>query len=444
MELNSAYVIIADDFTGAADAAVQFAARESPARLVIDWHEKEVFKDAIAALVVDTDTRFLSPAMAYNRVFDVTKALYNAGARKYYKKIDSTLRGNPSEEIAAVLDAGGFRFAIIAPATPRNERIVKDGICYVRGAPLASSFAGKDPFTPVLTSHLRKIFQGHFGNAIAELPLSIVREGKKAIENKIKSGLDNGARIFIADAETMGDLEEIAHLDTSNGGLFVGSSGLAEALSEGKNSLINPKTAGIPGFLPHKMLFVTGSITAMSIAQTKRLISTGVSELVVDCEALIKDAERERRRLEDLLERQPFDRPLLVRTTSPKSGKDENNESITSNTMREQRAKISNFVGALTKYVIQRRKPELLFASGGDTAARIIEALGTTSIDFSMEILPGIPFGTFYSKAIQQKLYFVSKAGEFGNLDSLVTIMRKFTLNETGNTIEPISKAGYS
>jgi len=427
MELNSSWIVIADDFTGAADSSVQFATAEKPARLVLDWHDKRALGNSIAALVVDTDSRFLSAHAAYQRVYDATKALSDARSSRYYKKIDSTLRGNPADEIAAVLEAGQFRFAVVTPAMPKNERIVREGICYVRGVPLASSFAARDPFTPVTTSQVSKVFERRFGNQIRELPLSVVRSGREVLEREVRASLANGARLFIADAEAMADLDTITSLRKIEGGLFAGSAGLAEALAVKRDIWEVAESGPRLKCAPREMLFVVGSITGMSIAQADKLAASGVGELVVDCDALLRDPDSEHRKLVELLSRLPDDLPILIRTTAPDIGDLSELSHGTDARIKEYGASISRFVGKFTSEVVQARKPKFLFATGGDTAARIAGSLGAASIDFTQEILPGMPFGSFYSDSTQQQLHFVSKAGDFGDCDSLITIRTKLT-----------------
>ncbi len=427
MELNSSWIVIADDFTGAADSSVQFATADKPARLVLDWHNKRALGNSIAALVVDTDSRFLSSHSAYQRVYDATLALSGVRSARYFKKIDSTLRGNPADEIAAVLEAGQFKFAIVTPSMPKNERIVREGICYVRGVPLASSFAARDPFTPVTTSRVSKIFERRFGNKIRELPLSVIHSGREALEREVRASLANGSRLFIADAEVMDDLETITSLRSIEGGLFAGSAGLAEALAVKRGAWEVAESGPRMKFAPGEMLFVVGSITAMSIAQADKLAGSGVGELVVDCDALLHDPDAEERRLDQVLNQQPENVPILIRTTAPNID-DLNEISLgTDARIKEFGASISRFVGNFTSKVVRARKPKFLFASGGDTAARVAGSLGAASIDFTREILPGMPFGRFYSDSAQQELHFVSKAGDFGNCDSLVTIRTMLT-----------------
>ena len=62
-------LIIADDFTGALDTGVQFAARGAATRVVTDpAFDFAGVDDSVQVLVMDAETRHLSPEDAYSVV----------------------------------------------------------------------------------------------------------------------------------------------------------------------------------------------------------------------------------------------------------------------------------------------------------------------------------------------------------------------------------------
>jgi len=80
-------------------------------------------------------------------------------------------------------------------------------------------------------------------------------------------------------------------------------------------------------------------------------------------------------------------------------------------------------MGELALEVAQRRSVRFLFAMGGDTAARIVASLGVDYIDFTDEILPGLPYGLCRSRALGMDLDFACKSGGFGAMDALVQVL---------------------
>ena len=116
-------LLIADDLTGACDAAVHFAHAvvllagppPSDARL----------------LAISTGSRDLLPS----EIRRAWAAAAQIPADLIFKKIDSTLRGDIALEIAAALDAFHCDAAVVCPAYPKLHRIVRDGFLHVTSAP---------------------------------------------------------------------------------------------------------------------------------------------------------------------------------------------------------------------------------------------------------------------------------------------------------------------
>ena len=141
-------LIIADDFTGALDTGVQFAAHGIKTRVVVGADAALTHQDA-DVLVVDTETRHLPAAQAYAAVAELVKRAKGAGVTYLYKKTDSALRGNVGAELAALLENSGSRRLAFLPAFPQMDRVTKNGVQYIGGVPVTESPFGVDPFEPV-------------------------------------------------------------------------------------------------------------------------------------------------------------------------------------------------------------------------------------------------------------------------------------------------------
>jgi uncharacterized protein YgbK (DUF1537 family) len=136
--MDPRWLIIADDLTGAADSAIAFAKRRLPAR--VTWgvpHVEGPGNDV--AVAFDADTRQLPGPAAARRHWEIVQTLHDPHSR-VFKKIDSTLRGHPAEEIGALIDVlaasePSLR-AIFAPAFPAGGRVTRDGRVFVHGIPL--------------------------------------------------------------------------------------------------------------------------------------------------------------------------------------------------------------------------------------------------------------------------------------------------------------------
>jgi uncharacterized protein YgbK (DUF1537 family) len=127
-------VIVADDLSGALDAAAPFAARGFTVAVAtsIAGIAEAGAADVVA---VSTGSRHLSGEAAAERVWQAAKALVAHRPGVVIKKIDSRLKGNLEAETIALAEAFGRTRIVVAPALPAQGRIVADGA--VRGAGVA-------------------------------------------------------------------------------------------------------------------------------------------------------------------------------------------------------------------------------------------------------------------------------------------------------------------
>jgi len=128
--------ILADDLTGAADSAARchhagLAAHVYLSPPVAAWPE--------GAVAFSTDSRYLAPTAAAAQVRTLLAALGTPQPAQWYKKIDSTLRGNIGAELDAMLAAlspqNALPCAVICPAFPAQGRGLLDGcLVYDQGS----------------------------------------------------------------------------------------------------------------------------------------------------------------------------------------------------------------------------------------------------------------------------------------------------------------------
>ena len=136
--------IIADDLTGACDTGSLFAG-EGPVPLAI-WPAAPA---RAAVCLVDTESRAAGEDDAAARV---TRVPAMAPATRYFKKIDSTLRGHIGPEVDALMRAAGVTTALVCPAFPAQRRIVIERLLLVDGTLLAETPLGRSPEFPTRPS----------------------------------------------------------------------------------------------------------------------------------------------------------------------------------------------------------------------------------------------------------------------------------------------------
>ena len=222
--------IIADDLTGAMDAAGPFAERGLRVELVL--HGSSAVSGGMSDVVAfETNSRHLPPSQAAAAVARWIAAL--PPSTPLFKKIDSTLRGAVVEEIRAA--AAGRGAIVIAPAVPSQGRTVRGGRVFVDGVPLGETESAGDARRPSFT-----------GSLVATLsPL----------------------RAVMPDCADDADLAEIARAAPADA-LLVGAAGLAEAVAQIRFGDAAPAT--LPA-LAGPALFVAGSRTTIAARQVAHL-----------------------------------------------------------------------------------------------------------------------------------------------------------------------------
>ncbi len=194
-------LLIADDLTGACDAAVHFAARGYTSRVFLGLEDAPVEVQAWS-----TETRDAEPPEIRARIAELARCVPARESRTIFKKIDSTLRGSGAVELAAAVEAFHCDAAVITPSLPAQGRVVERGWLRVLHDPA---------FAPVSVSDW-------LGVSCAPVAPA-----------KVASAIHAGARWIPADASSDRDLDCIAAQVRSLGRriLWAGSAGLAAALA---------------------------------------------------------------------------------------------------------------------------------------------------------------------------------------------------------------------
>ncbi len=189
-------LIIADDFTGALDNAVQFVKKGIETQVVTGAQlDRTAISATAQVLVVDSETRPMSAADAYHSVMRIVRQGIRMGVKVIYKKTDSALRGNVGSELSAVLDATGGKRIYFIPAFPAVRRITLKGVHYIDGVRLEESSFGQDPFDPMDCSSVPEILARQ-----TEKPVISVSVGEPIPRQRA------GQEILVFDALKDGDI----------------------------------------------------------------------------------------------------------------------------------------------------------------------------------------------------------------------------------------------
>lgn len=395
--MNSKYLIIADDFTGANDTGVQMRKRGIQTDVVL--YPNEDITDS--SIVLDTESRHLSKNDAYNKVSKMYRKLIKKNKFKFvYKKIDSTLRGNVIDEMQAIIDIYNPEKIIFAPSFPDIGRVVKEKIHYVNNKRLLKTEFAEDPLSPITNDNIKNLLEESIDESIEHHSISSIRKSNFSLKNK---------KYHTFDAVTNEDLLKIVKysIKQSNKILWVGSAGLANALF----TLLKPKKP---------VLSVVGSISEVSFKQLDYAEKNGKEIIVISPKDIFKK--------EDILKYVNKINNLLnenndVILTSARSRKDyEDTIKLgRKHNLTEENSSwyVKNYISSIAKEVIKNNKLSGIFLTGGDTAISVIDKLEAHGSRIESELFTGIILSSIKGGKFEN-LKLVTKAGAFGTEKSLL------------------------
>jgi uncharacterized protein YgbK (DUF1537 family) len=381
-----AYGVVADDLTGAADAGVQFSLAGLAVELALDGR----LSAGTDVVVLNTASRDMTAPDAERAATDACRRLEAAGVAAIFKKIDSTLRGHPGVEIAALLrGAAQHPWALVCPAFPEQGRSVVDGRLRVRGRTVAG---------PDVGALLSRQGAGNVGWLTREA----VDRGAGEVAERLDALRSSGVEIVVADADCSAALATLvagaATLDQAP--LYAGSAGLAGAVAEA----LGRATTG-------PALVLVGSLQPEARQQAQRLAERpGWLRIEIDEETLVADEQVwnawRRRAVAAASDRAPADGALVISPPAP----DEPTPALA--------ASAADRLGVLGRDLVGALEPAGVVVTGGETAESLLSHLGAHRCRLIGEIEPGVPVGRLAGGSADA-LPVVLKAGGFGTDDVL-------------------------
>ena len=418
---------IADDFTGAADAASFLQKGGMEVVLVSGIPEnrgKGGFADDVNGVVIALKSRALPPREAVDQSFKAARWLKEAGAEQIYVKycstFDSTEKGNIGPVCDRLLEWSGQQFTLLCPSMPSNGRTVKDGILYVDKVPLAESPMRHHPVNPMKKSRIRDLMESQ-----SEYPCYETRTdfaGLAKGEQEPAAGKGNQRHYYlIPDYETQQDGRAIVRQFGALG-LLTGGSGLCEALAayhvEKKGGGPSPETVSWKtaenktGQRQKKGLILAGSCSRATRQQIEAWKRAGGSCLRIDPQQLLEDfsvLDQANKRIGDM------DGQLLVYSALAAGDGDERGQAKNQAEGRQQnQAELSSVLDrAFSQLALYGRDCECegIVVAGGETSGAVTKALGYQAFYVGDSIAPGVPI---LVPVEDRRVRLVLKSGNFG------------------------------
>ncbi|MDR1621600.1 MAG: four-carbon acid sugar kinase family protein [Synergistaceae bacterium] len=393
------YVIVADDYTGAAETASKFMNGGYRSSVTLDPGSLGSMQH-FTAVALDTETFFSSPEEAGKKLTNVARNLLPwKDSTVFFKRVEPALRGNVGPEVRAVARELNFEYVVLVPALSRGRRFIEEGTVYLDSQEHAPSLT----VSATLEAGAEILRKGGFEPT--EVSLDDIRNGKVP-EIVAKKGC------FCFDSESDEDLKAIVrgilNVTPAKNVLWVGAMGLAEALA----------------MTPKPFIVVVGTPHPRSIRQAKQLLEHAMAYPVQLDAGTLKsgdaavDAERARvaEEAENLL--RCGQSILLAATVDGRFVRDSYPDNDIDGFL--------GFIAETVREIIGRVKVGGLCVTGGDCTVRIVQKAKAESVVLVEEIQEGITFSRLSGGSFDG-LPLIAKSGALGGERALVHCMEYFT-----------------
>ena len=426
--------LIADDLTGANDSALQFQMHGAGTQILLSEEVEGLNIKGTQMWAISTESRNIAPELAYEKVKHITSVMMEKfNPDFFFKKIDSTIRGNIAVEILGMLEVLGWDAAIIVPAFPIEGRVTVGGYHLLKGIPIERTEMARDPHSPITESHLPTLLVNQIGkeyeDIVASLDLKDVMKGAGPILKTLNELISQGKKLIVIDAVSTVDIEQVilAIGKCEHKILPTGTAAAARILS--KEWLPDLEPQQFASTLPELPKFVvSGSATQITANQIDKLDESDEFEnqliISLDMKTILGGVTDE---LVDRVVNNLGNNNIVVVHTS-KLIKDF--DGFSEDSLKAELTKaslawvITDFLAELTKRVLAKKKT-ILITLGGETSYKCCSAIGATQLQLIDEVAPAIAL----SKANSEQ-WIVTKSGNLGSINTLIDILKYFEHHE--------------
>lgn len=389
-----ALLVLADDVSGAADAAAWVFGAGAHATIHL---APDSVLSRVGSHLYCTDSRHVSADEARRRLASTLAPLIHAkrfAPAVWCKKVDSLLRGNLGAEIEEMVTLLDAPCALIAPALPAMGRGLVGGRLTGVAAPV--SLAERLAEQTALSSNL--------------IPLEVVRKGPAALAATLLAARAD-ARLLLVDAVTDADLDAIAEASKAiPAALPCGSSALIGAIARAEGAhaaFVDGEWPPLRGTAigqrePPRVLAVVGSASVEARAQIRRATQEGFACTVIGRDLLPVEWNGSL-----VLCLPPVDRlppPAEARLAV------------------ERLAEAALTV--IEREASQRDPIDRLVIAGGDTAAVLLSRLGMRTLGVARVVQPGMPLLRTVGAHPDHAWHLILKAGSHGDAHTLLDLIR--------------------
>jgi len=402
---------VADDFTGASDAASFLQKAGMSTLLLNEIQEKITIPEETDAVVIALKSRTQETGAAVKDTLQAVKWLEKRGASKFYFKycstFDSTKEGNIGPVADAVMEYFQQRYTVLCPSLPVNERIVKGGRLYVKGVALDESPMKNHPLTPMWDSRIKNLIESQSRYQAAELYRDRLEISPEECEKWLEEQGANQRHFYVVpDYADDKDGRNIVRL-FGKLRFLTGGSGLLEFLAasmlqETRGAVRKQRTRN-----DRRGIVLAGSCSVATLGQIKDYQDRGGISYRMDPIALLEGRQRQEDILDFIL--QHSEEEVLIYSSD------------TAENVREVqkfgRARIADLIehtlGGVASELVKHGYGRIVVA-GGETSGAVTKALGFVVFEIGESVAPGVPIMT---PVENKELRLVLKSGNFGQQD---------------------------
>lgn len=384
---------IADDFTGASDAA-SFLQKAGMNTVLLNGVPSEATDLAeYDAVVVALKTRTEPVADAVRHSMEVVRWLETQGVTNYYFKycstFDSTREGNIGPIMDAALEYFQEPYTILCPALPVNGRCVIDGHLYVNGVPLHESPMKDHPLTPMWDSRIKNLMEAQSKFPCFELSSQALADDSVAARLEALKA-SNPHFYIVPDYQSYEDGENIARL-FKHCKVLSGGSGILEHLEKRSQ----------------KGILLAGSCSKATLNQIDMYQKAGHPSYKIDPRKLW-EGELTVQQILDYVKARPQEYVLVYSSDAAQNVRE------TQKLGKEQiAALLENTMSEIAKLLAAEGYRHIIVA-GGETSGAVTKKLGYHAFRVGKSVAPGVPLMV----PVEDKdMRLVLKSGNFGQPD---------------------------
>lgn len=425
---NVKLLILADDFTGAMDTAVQlskkgvrtvvYTAEELSCSLNDGSKMASIEPEMFEVLSVNMNYRHISPDEARVKLKKVLSKYMSIPF--IYLKTDSILRGNLSSLFASALEVLQTDI-FFAPAYPQVGRTTVQGRQMDQGIPIEKTRFAEDPLNPVKSSYVPDILNQNY-----EVPVKLLSFSERDSQgnfgiNMTPDSNEKSKSVYIFDADCEFQLQQLAKILKAQNHLRVcaGCAGFMEALSDvlfpffkdvGESVKRKPEGKDLP------VLFISCSAQPITRKQIIYARANGFPVEKIQKRGLSACNQRE---IEQFADEARFClREYLSQGRSVIFATNVDDEDFIESVSDGFHDRLLEFLGLVAEKLVDDGCRNIA-VFGGDGAYAIMKKLGCECIILGDEIQPGVPFSQLW---MEPKVEMVSKSGGLGEENVVLAI----------------------